>query len=122
MANFSRRFSSFFAGCWAFIASLSFDCFSLSRALCTVRRAVEYAVKATALNLLPVKAEWRIIERMCSDNVREKINVFGRNPTSSSNAASSTLPSTGTGRKIHRRRNACIRFTTRFLEPEEPRG
>lgn len=82
MANFSRRFSSFFAGCWAFIASLSFDYFSLSRTLCTVRRAVEYAVKATALNLLPAKAEWRIIERMCSDSAREKINAFGRHPRS----------------------------------------
>lgn len=80
MANFYPRVSTFFAGCWAFIASLTFDSFSLSRALCTLRRAVRYVVSATARYALPEKAEWRIVERMCSESAREKINVFGRHP------------------------------------------
>lgn len=82
MAKFYPRITAFLAGCWAFIASLSFDNFSLSRTKCTLRRAVEYVVSAASLSALPDKAEWRIVERMCSEDVREKINIFGDHPRS----------------------------------------
>lgn len=80
MANFYPRISTFISGCWAFIASLSFVNVSITRTACTLRRVVERLISATTLNTLPEKAEWRIVERMCSESVREKINVFGRHP------------------------------------------
>ncbi|AWQ42491.1 hypothetical protein CAL61_05665 [Enterobacter hormaechei] len=79
MANYTRIFT-FMTGCWAFIASISFDHFSVSRALCTLRRVVERVVSATANHAVHENAEWRIVERMCSESVREKINIFGRHP------------------------------------------
>ena len=82
MAKSYPGITSFFAGCWAFIASMSFDSFTLSRTLRTLRRAVEYVVSATSQNALPDKADWRIVERICSEGEREKINIFGRNPRS----------------------------------------
>ena len=80
MAKFYPRISTFLTGCWAFIASLSFDHFSVSRALCTLLRVVQSVVSATANHAAPEKAEWRIVERMCSESMREKINIFGRHP------------------------------------------
>lgn len=80
MDKFYPRITSFFAECWAFIASISFESFTLRRTLCTLRRAVEYMVSATSRNALPDKAEWRIVERMCSEGVREKLNIFGHYP------------------------------------------
>ncbi len=79
MANYPRIFT-FLTGCWAFVASISFDHFSVSRALCTLRRVVECVVSSTANLAVPEKAEWRIVERMCSESMREKINIFGRHP------------------------------------------
>ncbi|WP_247175009.1 hypothetical protein [Escherichia coli] len=80
MAKFYPRISTFLSGCWAFIASISFAHARIKRAVCTLRRMVEHVVSATARHALPEKAEWRIVERMCSESVREKINVFGRHP------------------------------------------
>lgn len=80
MAKIYPRISAFFAGCWAFIASISFSTVSVGRAVCALRRVVERVISATARNDLPEKAEWRIVERMCSESVREKINIFGRHP------------------------------------------
>lgn len=80
MAKFHSFTSTFLSGCWAFIASLSIASFSISRTVCTLRRVVERVISAVALNASPEKANWRIVERMLSESVREKINVFGRHP------------------------------------------
>lgn len=80
MAKFYPRISTFLSGCWAFIASFSLVDGIFSKAARTIRRLVEHVVSATARHKLPEKAEWRIVERMCSESVREKINVFGRHP------------------------------------------
>ncbi|HAT2747122.1 TPA: hypothetical protein I8372_004766 [Citrobacter farmeri] len=72
--------STFLTACWGFIASFSLEHFSVSRVLCTLRRVVEHVVSAIAYRSVPEKAEWRIVERMCSESVREKINIFGRHP------------------------------------------
>lgn len=80
MAKFYPRISAFISGCWAFIASLSFGCITITRTIGTLRRAVEHVISATTWNTLPKKADWRVVERMCSENVREQINVFGRHP------------------------------------------
>lgn len=82
MIQFKHRFQGILSCCWAFIASLSFDSVSIGRALSALRRVVDYVVSATASPATPVKAEWRIIERMLSESLREKINVFGRKPRS----------------------------------------
>lgn len=79
MANYPRIFS-FLTGCLAFVASLSLTSFSVSRTVCTLRRVVERVISAVAVKTAPEKADWRIVERMCSESVREKINVFGRHP------------------------------------------
>lgn len=90
MANYTRILT-FLTGCWAFVASISFDHFSVSRVLCTFRRVVERVVFSAANHALPEKAEWRIVERMCSESVREKINVFGRHPRNTSALCSPLL-------------------------------
>lgn len=82
MIQFKNRIHTFSSGCWAFIASLTFDSFSVSRTLSVLRRAVEYVVRAAAYQFTSVKAEWRIVERTLSESLREKINVFGRQPKS----------------------------------------
>ncbi|RNW02550.1 hypothetical protein C4Z17_006440 [Enterobacter hormaechei subsp. steigerwaltii] len=79
MANYPRIFS-FLTGCLAFVASLSLTGFSVSRTVCTLRRVLERVISAFAVITAPEKADWRIVERMCSESVREKINVFGRHP------------------------------------------
>ena len=80
MVKFKYRVNTFLSSCWAFIASLAFSSGAVGRALCVLRRAAEYVVRATANLANPVKAEWKIIERMCSDIIRVKFNVFGRHP------------------------------------------
>lgn len=48
-----------------------------------VLRLADYVVKATAsVRSVPQVAEWRLIERMCSRAIREKLNTFGRDPRS----------------------------------------
>lgn len=48
-----------------------------------VRRLADYVVKATAsVRAVTPVAEWRLIERLCSRAVREKLNTFGRDPRS----------------------------------------
>jgi hypothetical protein len=79
MANYPRIFT-FLTGCWALVASLSLTSFSISRTVCTLRRVLERVISAVAVKTTPEKADWRIVERMCSESVREKINVFGRHP------------------------------------------
>ena len=80
MAKFYPRISTILSGCWAFIASLSIASFSISRMAFSLRRVVERVISSVAVKASPEKADWRIVERMCSDSVREKINVFGRHP------------------------------------------
>lgn len=80
MAKFYPRISTFLSGCWAFIASLSLTSVFISRTAFALRRVVERVISAVGVKTAPEKADWRIVERMCSENVREKINVFGRHP------------------------------------------
>jgi hypothetical protein len=79
MAKFYPRISTFLSGCWAFIASLSLAATSSSHSILAApgggARYFTVVVKAST-----ERANWRIVERMCSENVREKINVFGRHP------------------------------------------
>ena len=79
MANYPRIFS-FLTWCLAFVASLSLTSFSVSRTVCTLRRVLDRVISAIAVKITLEKADWRIVERMCSETVREKINVFGRHP------------------------------------------
>ena len=79
MANYPRIFS-FLTGCLAFVASLSLTSVSVSRTVCTLRRVLDRVISAIAVKITLEKADWRIVERMCSETVREKINVFGRHP------------------------------------------
>lgn len=80
MVKFYSRISTFLSGCWAFIASLSLTSDIISRSAFSLRRMVERVISAVAVKITPEKADWRIVERMCSESVREKINVFGRHP------------------------------------------
>lgn len=80
MVNLYRRCSVFISACWAIITALSFDVNPLERVLTTLRRVVECAFKAATGHTLPQKAEWKIVERMCSESVREQVNIFGRRP------------------------------------------
>ena len=80
MVKFYSRISAFFSGCWAFIASISLTSDIISRTAFSLRRVVERVISATARHNFPEKAEWRIVERMCRETVREKINIFGRHP------------------------------------------
>ena len=80
MAKFYPRISTFLSGCWAFIASLSLTSDIISRAAFSLRRVVERVISLVAVKATPERAHWRIVERMCSESVREKINVFGRHP------------------------------------------
>ena len=80
MAKFYPRISTFLSGCWAFIASFSLTSDIISRTAFSLRRVVERVVSAVAVKASPENADWRIVERMCSESVREKINVFGRHP------------------------------------------
>ena len=80
MVKFYSRISTFLSGCWAFIASLSLTSNIISRSAFSLRRVVELVISAVAVKTTPEKADWRIVERMCSESVREKINVFGRHP------------------------------------------
>ncbi|MED5734145.1 hypothetical protein [Enterobacter ludwigii] len=80
MAKFYPLISTFLSGCWAFIASLSLNSVFISRTAFALRRVVERVISAVGVKTAPEKADWRIVERMCSENVREKINVFGRHP------------------------------------------
>lgn len=80
MAKFYPRISAFLSGCWAFIAYLSLNSDIISRAAFSLRRVVDRVISAFAVRTAPEKADWRIVERMCSESVREKINVFGRHP------------------------------------------
>lgn len=79
MANYPRIFT-FLTGCWAFIASLSLTSDIISRTAFSLRRVVERVISTVAVKTVPEKADWRIVEQMCSESVREKINVFGRHP------------------------------------------
>lgn len=79
MANYPRIFT-FLTGCWAFIASLSLTSDIISRTAFSLRRVVERVISLVAVKATPEMAHWRIVERMCSESVREKINVFGRHP------------------------------------------
>lgn len=80
MVKFYSRISTFLSGCWVFIASLSLTSDIISRSAFSLRRVVERVISAVAVKITPEKADWRIVERMCSESVREKINVFGRHP------------------------------------------
>ncbi len=80
MANFYPRISTFLSGCWAFIASLSLTSDIISRTAFSLRRVVERVVSAVAVKASTENADWRIVERMYRETVREKINVFGRHP------------------------------------------
>ncbi len=80
MARFYPRISTFLSGCWALIASLSLTSDIISRTAFSLRRVVERVISTFAVKTAPEKADWRIVERMCSESVREKINVFGRHP------------------------------------------
>lgn len=80
MAKFYPRISTFLSGCWAFIASLSLTSDIISRTIFSLRRVVERVISAVALKASTQRADWRVVERMCTESVREKINVFGRHP------------------------------------------
>ncbi|WP_334354041.1 hypothetical protein [Enterobacter hormaechei] len=80
MANFYPCISTFLSGCWAFIASLSLTSDIISRTAFSLRRVVDRVISVVAVKAAPERAHWRIVERMCSESVREKINVFGRHP------------------------------------------
>ena len=82
MVVFKYRFNGILLGCWAFITSLSFESFPIARVLSSLRRVAGYLVSAASYQANPVRAEWRIVERILSESVREKINVFGRQPRS----------------------------------------
>ena len=53
---------------------------SVSRAVSKLRRVVERVISAVSVKTSPEKADWRIVERMCSESVREQVNIFGRRP------------------------------------------
>ncbi|EFG0142862.1 hypothetical protein BLY22_002496 [Escherichia coli] len=80
MAKFYPRISTFLSGCWAFIVSLSRTSDIISRTAFSLRRVVERVISVFAVKASPERAHWIIVERMCSESVREKINVFGRHP------------------------------------------
>ncbi|ENL7677746.1 MULTISPECIES: hypothetical protein [Enterobacter cloacae complex] len=80
MAKFYPRISTFLSGCWAFISSFSLTSVIIGRTAFALRRVVEHVISAFAMKIAPEKADWRVVERMCSESVREKINVFGRHP------------------------------------------
>lgn len=80
MVNLYHRCSGFISACWAIIKTFSFGEISVSRAFTGLRRAVKYVFKVVTSHALPQKAEWKIVERMCSEGVREKVNIFGRRP------------------------------------------
>lgn len=80
MSKFYPRISTFLSGCWAFIAHLSLTSVIISRTAFALRRVVERVISVFAVKASPERAHWRIVERMCSESVREKINVFGRHP------------------------------------------
>lgn len=80
MTKLYHRISTFLSGCWAFITSISFAIFSFGSTACSLSRGLWRAISALAPKFLPEKAVWRIVGRMCSESVREKINVFGRHP------------------------------------------
>ncbi|EQC3016953.1 hypothetical protein [Citrobacter freundii] len=80
MVKFYSRISAFLSGCWVFIASLSLTSDIISRTAFSLRRVVEFVISAVAVKTKPENADWRIVERMCSETVREKINIFGRHP------------------------------------------
>ncbi len=80
MAKFYPRISTFLSGCWAFITSLSLTSDIISRTIFSLRRVVERVISAVALKASTQRADWRVVERMCTESVQEKINVFGRHP------------------------------------------
>ncbi|MFT2166410.1 hypothetical protein ACMV58_21790 [Citrobacter freundii] len=80
MVKFYSHISAFLSGCWVFIASLSLTSDIISRTAFSLRRVVEFVISAVAVKTQPENADWRIVERMCSETVREKINIFGRHP------------------------------------------
>lgn len=80
MAKFYPRISTFLSGCWAFITSISLTSDIISRTIFSLRRVVERVISAVALKASTQRADWRVVERMCTESVREKINVFGRHP------------------------------------------
>lgn len=80
MVSLRHMCSRFISACWAIITSLSFDDISVSRAVSKLLRVVERVIFAVSVKSSPEKADWRIVERMCSESAREKINIFGRRP------------------------------------------
>ncbi|HDI8654715.1 TPA: hypothetical protein PPE37_000417 [Escherichia coli] len=80
MAGIYHRITGIFTACWAFVTSLTnFNSFSVRvSGLCW--RVINYVVKSTASRQVSMIAQWRIIERMCSKTIREKINIFGYRP------------------------------------------
>ncbi|MGM8835697.1 hypothetical protein ACS6JN_22750 [Enterobacter hormaechei subsp. steigerwaltii] len=82
MAGFHHRIVSAFIGCWAFVVSLTSTMDFIHRLDTWCVRVLNYVVKRTASRPAAVIAQWRIVQRMCSESIREKLNVFGQRPRS----------------------------------------
>ena len=80
MVSLHRLCSRFISACWAIITTISFGDISVSRVVSKLRRVVERVISAVSVKASPEKADWRIVERMCSESVREQVNIFGRRP------------------------------------------
>lgn len=89
MATFRWRLPLIFSACWAVISALSFDTFI--RSFRVIRRVAEYVASAIYSWRLHPVAEWRIIERFCSHDLREKLNIFGYHPRSTGSLCSPSL-------------------------------
>ncbi|HBV6755442.1 TPA: hypothetical protein MD817_001565 [Klebsiella oxytoca] len=80
MAGFYHRIAGIFTGCWDFMVSLTTSMSISNRFYGVCWRVINYVIKRTSSRPALVIVQWRIIERMCSETIREKLNIFGRNP------------------------------------------
>lgn len=80
MVSLRHMCSRLISACWAIITTISFGDISVSRVVSNLRRVVERVISAVAVQASPENADWRIVERMCSESVREQVNIFGRRP------------------------------------------
>ncbi|MDA5480863.1 hypothetical protein PGS49_09345 [Yersinia intermedia] len=81
MSKLYRHASLFISLCWSALAYIAIDVLYLGRVWRKAVRVAEYVARAVS-HLTPVIAQWRIVESVCTKNIREQINTFGQCPRS----------------------------------------